>query len=338
MLDKKKSQIYDDLKLAAMLLVVLAHSTVMYTVNGAFHPVNSSHMLEILTTAIYSFHMPLFILVSGAVYAYCLQMGKYQEHLPFLKNKLLRLLFPYFFWGFFYVAPVMELLGLDQSGYFAYCWNGIVLSHNSRHLWYLFALFWIYVFVRLTRRVYYWGRSNMLCLSAAVFLMYPYVHVGFQISAAMRYQLYFVLGMLFHDYAGKQNRKLLLGGVVFAAFCIASGICVPTSHGWDVVLALLGCCGMLIFVLLCRKWFPHMHETSWYQLLKRDIMGIYLIHPMLLYGMYSQLGQKDIHPVVLSLGAALAALLLSMLGTECIRRLGFSVLLGEKQKRQKPTS
>ena len=88
MLDKKKSQIYDDLKLAAMLLVVLAHSTVMYTVNGAFHPVNSSHMLEILTTAIYSFHMPLFILVSGAVYAYCLQMGKYQEHLPFLKNRL----------------------------------------------------------------------------------------------------------------------------------------------------------------------------------------------------------------------------------------------------------
>ena len=29
MLDKKKSQIYDDLKLAAMLLVVRAHSTVM---------------------------------------------------------------------------------------------------------------------------------------------------------------------------------------------------------------------------------------------------------------------------------------------------------------------
>lgn len=336
MTDEQKSQIYDDLKLGAMVLVVLAHSTVMYTVNGAFHPVNVSRLLEVLTTVIYSFHMPLFILVSGAVYAYCLQMGKYQKHGAFLKNKLLRLMVPYFFWGFFYVAPVMQGLGLDSSGYLSYCWYGIVRSTNSRHLWYLFALFWIYVFLRLTKELYHRHKGIFLALSIVVFLSYPYVHVGFQISAAMRYQLYFVLGMLFHDYFGRDNRKVGGTAVVMLVSCALLGYILPQTHGREVLLALLGCWGMLALVILCRQWFPNMHQTAWYQRFKRDMMGVYLLHPMLLYVIYSRLGEKDIPPVVLSLGAAGVVLLLSIVGTEIIRKLGFSVLLGEKRKQIQP--
>lgn len=338
MMDEEKSQIYDDLKLAAMVLVVLAHSTVMYTVNGAFHPVNTSRLLEVLTTVIYSFHMPLFIMVSGAVYAYCLQMGKYQKHVLFLKNKFVRLMVPYFFWGFFYVAPVMQGLGLDSRGYVAYCWYGIIRSDNSRHLWYLFALFWIYVFLRLTKEIYHRQKGWMLAVSVVVFLAYPYVHVGFQISAAMRYQLYFVLGMMFHDFVGTNNRKVCGAAVAMMVVCALLGYYLPQTHGRDVLFALLGCCVMLALVLLCRQRFPAMHEAVWYQRFKRDMMGVYLLHPMLLYGIYSRLGQKDIPPVVLSLGAAVVVLLLSIVGTEIIRTLGFSVLLGEKQKQIKPSA
>lgn len=335
MTDGEKSRIYDDLKIAAMFLVVLAHSTVIYTVNGAFHPIHPSHMLEILTTVIYSFHMPLFILVSGCVYAYCLQLGKYQQAIPFFKNKLLRIMLPYFFWGFFYVAPVMQLLGLDQNGYIRYCWKGIILSHNSRHLWYLFALFWIYVFVFLTKKLYHRNKGWMLALSIGVFLAYPYVHVGFQVSAAMRYQLYFVLGMLFHDFFGRQNRNLVCGISVILVICAVLGKYVPQTHAIDVLWALLGCCGMLALVLLCRRWFPELHQTSWYQMLQRDLLGIYLLHPMLLYLIYSRLGQKDIPPVLLSFGAAWFVLLVSVAATEGIRKLGFAVLLGEKSDRSR---
>ena len=137
-----KSSHYDAIKFVATFLVVLAHASRMYTGTGVVIPYNASDGLNHLTNIIYSFHMPLYMSVSGMVYALCIHdYQKYQDTARFLKNKAIRLLIPYLFFGICYVAPVMCLLGFTDQSYLRYCWDGIVLAHNNRHLWYILALF-----------------------------------------------------------------------------------------------------------------------------------------------------------------------------------------------------
>ena len=139
------SAVYNIVKFITVLLVVFAHSTRMYTSGGAFSPLNQSIILAKITDYIYIFHMPLFMFVSGAVYGLCIQQGKYEKKLDFIRNKAKRLLIPYYVFGLFYVAPVMCLTGLTNQGYFSYCFTGILRSLNSRHLWFLLALFIIFL-------------------------------------------------------------------------------------------------------------------------------------------------------------------------------------------------
>lgn len=337
MRNAEKSSVYDTVKVFTILLVVLAHATVMYTVNGAFHPANSSYGLTLLTTGIYKFHMPLFILIAGAVYGYCIQEGKYKNNLSFIKNKAARLLLPYFFWGLVYVAPVMELLGLDQSGYVSYCWHGIVLSHNARHLWYVMALFWIYLFAMLIKPLWQRNRWMVVLLSFILFLLYPHFPTLLQIYAAVRYQFYFVLGMLLnaqYDALRCRGKQLIAAVPVLLAL-----LWLTAQQGLTILngmcYALLGSGCMLAFAAACQKWFTGLADTRAYQIIKRDLFGIYLIHPMVIYVIYYALGQRDIPPVVLALGAAAVALFLSICGTEMIRSLHGNVLIGEKSSRKK---
>ena len=96
---------------------------------------HSSLVLHIENIWIHSFHMPLFIAISGMVYGFCIEnLGKYNNSFKFIKNKVVRLLIPFIFFGFFYVAPVMVLCGFTESSYFSYCVNGIILVKNSK-LW-----------------------------------------------------------------------------------------------------------------------------------------------------------------------------------------------------------
>ena len=71
---KIKSNYYDKMKFIAMILVVWAHSTRMYSGNGVVIPYCSSKILDIVTTIIYSFHMPLFIFISGGYMEYALMI------------------------------------------------------------------------------------------------------------------------------------------------------------------------------------------------------------------------------------------------------------------------
>ena len=87
---------YDLLKTLAVLLVILGHITIIYK--------DSYEVLEILTTIIYIFHMPLFIALSGAIYQLGRNNNKYTQFFPFLKNKLRRILLPFLIVSIMFVS------------------------------------------------------------------------------------------------------------------------------------------------------------------------------------------------------------------------------------------
>ena len=59
------SELFNRIKVLTTLLVVIAHAARMNTERGAFHPLQQSLLLAGVANYIYSFHMPLFIFISG---------------------------------------------------------------------------------------------------------------------------------------------------------------------------------------------------------------------------------------------------------------------------------
>ena len=293
---EQKSRLYRDIKTLTTILVVMGHVIVMYTANGAIPVSGRSLLLQKLTDFIYSFHIPLFYIVTGAVFGYCIENGKYKDSKGFIINKCRKLLVPYLVFGVFYVTPVMKYVGLLNVRLGEYIEKGILLSRNPRHLWFLMALFWIYVsFVpmkELIRKKTIWG---MVAAGAVCLFIYKCAYEmpqDYQIRRACLDQHWFYMGMLFH-------------------------------YSYDFLSPFWNWAGKATS-FLSKVWnCPVMMKIS------RNSFGIYLIHPMIIYVSFHWLGQSQIHPVILSIGIFGVAMMFSVIGTELIRKIGLEFVIGE---------
>lgn len=80
---------FNSLKGIAILLVLLGHSFILYPINLLDIPWCKSTF-----DVIYSFHMPLFFIISGLLFA----NSTHKEYLSMMKGKVKRLLLPYAFY------------------------------------------------------------------------------------------------------------------------------------------------------------------------------------------------------------------------------------------------
>lgn len=118
---------YTNAKIIITFLVIIGHVTRMYTSAGAIS-METNKVLAVITNIIYLFHMPMFMLLSGAIYAHCISVGKYRNYKEMLENKFKRLMIPYFFWGIVYVAPIMVSLRITTLNYIKYVILNIFLG------------------------------------------------------------------------------------------------------------------------------------------------------------------------------------------------------------------
>ena len=224
----------DRLRVSLILLVVIGHATRMFCPYGVYNNrIAVDSTLEMLTKVIYSFHMPLFVMISGYVYGICVLKSKdYASFLLVIRKKFFRLVVPYLFWGVCYVAPIMIVLSLTPLSYWQYVKTGILLSLNSRQLWFLAALFIIFILVHGIRCML--ERYNnfksiplyvkiIVFMSIAFMLRHFYIPSYFQLANAVHYLPYFLMGY----YAKRVDFKSLLDRVALI-ICVC---CVCYSLG-----------------------------------------------------------------------------------------------------------
>ena len=105
------------------------------------------------------YQMPLYFFISGF-----LMYGTLQKNISFnqfLKDKIKRLLIPYFFVGLLWLIPINTLLAISDfniNQLFSYIVN-FVLGIRNRHLWFLYSLFTIFLFFFIANRVVLRGRQ-----------------------------------------------------------------------------------------------------------------------------------------------------------------------------------
>lgn len=313
----------DRLRVALILLVVIGHATRMFSPMGVYSgriAIDPIH--ELITTVIYSFHMPFFVMISGYVYGICVMKSKdYVFFWPVIRKKILRLMVPYCVWGVALVAPVLIALSVTPLTYWGYLKSGILLSLDCKHLWFLGALFLTFLLVHggkcaLCRLKVY--NEIPLSIKCFVFILMAFVlryisfPIYFQIWNAIYYLPFFLFGYFIkRSLLNKPLDRILL---IICAFFIL----------WS--LGVIGAVSAVVFCFLMGVL--RIEDTPPFSVVKAYGMGIYILHPMMLYVIYYYY-PSSMNPYLYTIFSILMVMFVSILLCKLIKRINLSFLLGE---------
>lgn len=238
--------------------------------------------------------MPLFVFLSGAIYYLGrVQLGKYNTLDVLFEKKFKRLIVPYFFAAVLFMVP-MKLLG----NYYSFeslpkaISDGLVLTLDSGHLWYVFMLFVIFLLFYLLEKF-----INRIFTPVNIILL-VLLHLNsnsipidvFQIKAASKYLVFFYLGYLFQRHkeeilniVNKRKFIYLLGMSVYFIVLFRYLRYVP-QNVMDILLlfvAVLGISSSYLFVLNVMNL--RIFKTKIPRSLNKHNFEIYLLHDPINY-------------------------------------------------------
>ena len=272
--------------------------------------------------------MPLFVTISGAVYAIGKQSGKYQDFKSLLVNKVRRLLVPYYFVAYLFVVPT--ILGLEMNRFESNIdyFIEIFLGTNCRHLWYLWALFWMFIIVRFCKGRYL--GNTIYCLTIAMILSVGCSYwVGtdwFSFRMALHYLPFFFLG----EWLVAKGRISMKMWKPVTLVLLSGCVLKLTDSRWmDSLFSLWMNVGIVVVICLfvrkvsVEKFFSH----SFNVLILRDSFGVYLFHVPVIYIMVSYLQNYPIYVLLPLVGVV--SIIGSLFFTMILRKMRLQCLMGE---------
>ena len=302
----------------------------MYTDVGFIHPCVHSELLKHICSFIYTFHMPLFTFISGCVFSYQCEIKK--KAFPFKKlvfGKFKRLIIPYLFFGVFNLAPFMYLCGYEND-FFQYIYKGIILSENSRHLWFLLMLFWVFIlfYVINTIRIKTNLSKPYLIIAAIILHILSYTYFIppiWELNTAFRYLFWFTLGYLFFLYTNTLNNVCFKFIIPFTLICLFTLREETYSRYFLPLVSISG-----IFMTIAVSYsYRTIAETKIFKIISKNSMGIYLFHVVIIYTLYHYTRNIPINPFMLSFSIFIISLLVSVFLTQLIRKIKLGFIIGE---------
>lgn len=202
---KKKNRQIVLLTLFAMTLVVAGHSDITSDFKNLW-----------LYKWVYSFHMPLFFFISGFLFAMTVtsQSLKTISFSSFVKKKSIRLLIPFLFINtiiFIIKAGFINDSSLMQNPveFTASSFIDSTFYNPMGFMWFLPTLFVVFMIVFLLRKILTVSiiKKELYLVAIVIYIIlvliidYLAPHISFlQISSAIHYSTYFLLGLLYCDY------------------------------------------------------------------------------------------------------------------------------------------
>lgn len=213
---KKDNHLMALLSVWGILLVVIGHS-------GFNEPIVQEN-LGWLHSWVYSFHMPLFFMISGYLFSLTNKSFVDIDAGKFLWKKVLRLLVPYVTIGTVVYLIKFALSNLSYAsrdytlGNFLYMFIAPESPDSTMgYLWYIITLFVVFAIVVLLNKMRVDMKKTAWCVSVivAAFILRNLMPrmVLFNMSAVINYLPYFVLGILLNEYE-KPILAFINGGVL----------------------------------------------------------------------------------------------------------------------------
>lgn len=239
--NKKYFASIDVARSIGIFLVVLGHAFP----DASLHSGIQNNVWRVVFNIIYSFHMPLFIFLSGFV------SEKYstdvQDCCDRTLKKFKRLMVPYFCWGILYI-PFRIILAQYASAEFSITriWRIFIGENPYSGLWFLYALFAIsLIHIWLIRSDK--GLRLVFPISIVMLILGKYVDIIEPINWIFLYLFYYLLGVYFHKYytkicdiAKKKSYIFTLGCIYIVLFFLNYQYKTCVSGLFSIVIAFLG--------------------------------------------------------------------------------------------------
>lgn len=187
----------DFAKMMLMLCVIACHSCAFWTGRwfNYIHPVKENLFIGILADWFGSFQIPAFVLISGFIYSYIINVRKgYKDSSHFVKTKAKRLLVPYIFVCSVWLIPIHSIL----HGISANMLLSRYIIGGGEQLWFLYMLFNVFLIFhfgyRYISRNVFVESITMATLYLCGFMFIRSNFNYFQIGESLKYLLFFWIG------------------------------------------------------------------------------------------------------------------------------------------------
>lgn len=266
----------DFLKIVTLLLVIIGHNNFLFASNSN-NFVN--YLFTNINPIIYSFHMPLFFMLSGGVYKICLNNGKYYIFHDLVINKYHRLIKPYIITSTFIVFPVYYITNKDLSIIDVLIQT--ITSQNAQHLWFIFDLF--IIFILLYYPIKY--LSNYIILPTLLVInVIPYISNIIVIQRFFIYSIWFYLGFILLEKITSRKYNFfsaLLSISVFFVFYFSYNKIeygnLVLKNAYFFLLSFSGCISLIFFSnVIINNIGNKILSSSIYNNLKTYSFDIYL--------------------------------------------------------------
>lgn len=267
---------FDALKGFLIILVILGHAIHLSTDIGGWS-------LNPLFMVIYTFHMPLFIFVSGY---FSLSIFK-KDIWDVFTSKFKRLLIPSFV---FSTIICVIYLNSGKSTYRALHWD---IYNCYKIYWYLINVFSLSIIYRIALRNNY-TKMSFLLIYISMLIGYKYLPPFFlKDCQIIRMIPIFGLGIMFRKKQDMIKAKLSMFSVKSFLF-ISIVLCLSAVryfYGFNIIKYPIAirigdgiCCSLIVFYLF-RYWYAKTKENAikrWLALTGRQSLSIYLVHMVII--------------------------------------------------------
>lgn len=298
-----------------MLIVVLYHSMALWMSNGWFNqePVFKSLIVGYLAEWLNSFHIYGFTLVSGFIFAYLrYEKRKYRQFIPFVVNKIKRLIIPYIVVSAVWCAPIHYFFFRSNIKEMV---NGYVLGISPSQLWFVLMLFWVFIIAYLIGDYSY---QHPLIGGICCIILFGFGFVGsvfvpnlYKFFTSCQYFTFFWLGMMLWKFDLKILNRIptifyfMIDILLFISVKLLSEkdalMIKLLVVGLSFVLHIVGSVGA--FIILGRlfhilKSTKHdLTNNRVYAFLAKNSFPIYLFHQQVIYFTVNKLN-GNVSPVM----------------------------------------
>lgn len=246
----------------AIILVVIGH----------FAPDYSPEWWKQLHSLIYSFHMPLFLIISGFVYA----ISKYKSYADLLMRRSKRLLLPYFSASIiiiglkFFTDSFLSIENpVDETAFFKI----FLLPEAGYFLWYIFVLFESIALVGLCRqnKICHCG---LLLLAAVLYYLPIELSDYFCLNEFKRFFVFFMMGVIVADFDIKKyfsSYVWITSGIIWLALFMLE----PKN---SLLFPVMAISASMFISGICQKVVQYNKNLKWMILLSSASYFIYLFH------------------------------------------------------------
>lgn len=319
---KDRFQYLDNSKAILIVLVILGH-----VIQGSIEDYQHNPIFRF----IYSFHMPLFLAISG----YLTYKPKYDSGL--IKKRAVQLLVPFVIWAF--LSPILQNGVADIDAALN------VLLYPDNGLWFLYNLFVYSAFFNISEWISEkFAKKQELILCAFVFLLVCAMAVfktKFNCSQLCWYLPFFVIGYYMRKYSELVEKResliLMLGGAIFVVGMpfwmmredplfykwINLGVAFAYLYRWVVMMA--GC----VFFFILGKRYLNM-PLKLLNKLGRKTLGIYALQFTILHYLGVLLPVENLYMNILF--QTVACVIICYFLTVGIGKIKYlrTILIGEK--------